>query len=97
MIVEVYDLCGKYSCGCIILWHHVHSCHEHMHRARSVRKSYNYFRVLLSQVGEKVIRLFQSALVDYVVDPWSGPYRYASYVAQGGVRCKSGHALHLHF
>jgi hypothetical protein len=28
--------------------------------------SYNYFGVLLSQVGEKVIWLFQSALVDYV-------------------------------
>jgi hypothetical protein len=47
MIVEVYDLCGKCSCSCIILLHHAHSCHEHMHRARSVRKSYDYSGVLL--------------------------------------------------
>jgi hypothetical protein len=47
MIVEVYNLCGKYSCSCIIILHHVHSCHEHMHQARSVRKLYDYLRVLL--------------------------------------------------
>jgi hypothetical protein len=60
-------------------------------------ESHKYSGVLLSQVGEKVIWLFWSALVDYVIDLWSWPYWYASYVAQGGVRCKSGHALHLHF
>jgi len=48
MIVEVYDICVNYSCSCIISLHHVHSCYEHMHQARSVRKSYNYSGVLLS-------------------------------------------------
>ena len=47
-----------------------------MHWARSVRKSYNYSGLLLSQVGEKVIWLFWSVLVDYVIDLWSRPYRY---------------------
>jgi hypothetical protein len=55
MIADVYGIWDKYSCSCIISLHHVYSCHEHMHRARSVRKSYNYSRVLISQVGEKVI------------------------------------------
>jgi hypothetical protein len=55
MIVDVYGIWGKYSCNCIISLHHVHSCYEYMHQARSVRKSYNYSGVLLSQVGEKVI------------------------------------------
>ena len=90
MIMGVYDLCGKYYCGCIILLHHVHSCHEHKHRARSVRKSYNYSEVLLSQVGEKVIWLFQSALVDYVIDRWSRSYRYSI------VRCKRTGMMQLH-
>jgi hypothetical protein len=43
-----YGICGKYNCTCIISLHHAHFCYEHMHRARSVRKSYNYSRVLLS-------------------------------------------------
>jgi len=34
---------------------HEHFWNEHVHSARSVRKSYNYSGVLLSQVGEKVI------------------------------------------
>lgn len=38
LTVEVYDLCGKYSCSFITL-----------------SRIYNYSRVLLSKVGEKVI------------------------------------------
>jgi hypothetical protein len=90
MIMEVYDLCGKYSCGCIILLYHVHSCYKHMHRARSVRKSYNYSRVLLSLVREKVKWLFWSALVDYVVDLWSWPCSYNI------VRCPRRGTMQLH-
>jgi hypothetical protein len=55
MIVDVYGIWGKYSCSCIRSLHHVHSFHEYMHQARSVRKSYNYSGVLLSRADEKVI------------------------------------------
>jgi hypothetical protein len=90
MSVDEYDRWGKYACSYIISLHHVHSCYEHMHRARSVRKSYNYSEVFLSQVGEKVIWLFQSALVDYVATCWPRPYRYNI------VRCLRRGTMQLH-
>jgi len=53
--VVVYGTNEEHTCNFIISLHHVHSCYEHVPRARSVRISYSYSGVLLSQVGEKVL------------------------------------------
>ena len=90
MIGKVYELCGKYSCSCIIPFPSCAFLHEYMHWTRLMRKSYNYSRLLLSQVGEKVIWLFWSVLVDYVIDLWSRPYRYSI------VRCPRRGTMQLH-
>ena len=84
MIVEVYDLCDKYSCNCIILLHHVMSICIEPSRweshitipesswARLVGKLYDYSGVLL-----------------WIMSPLAGHDRTGTtlYVARGGVRC----------
>jgi hypothetical protein len=89
MVVDVYGICGKYCCSWVMSMHHMHSCHEHVHRARSVRKSYNYSGVLWARSVRK--------LYDYSgVLLWIMSLTYGhdctgttSYVARGGVRCSS--------
>ena len=70
--VAVYGTNEEHTCSCIISLHHVHSCYEHVHRARSVRKSYNYSGVLLWIMSPLTSRDRTGT---------------TSYVARGRVRC----------
>ena len=85
--VVVYGTNEEHTCSCIISLHHVHSYYEHVHRARSVKKSYNYSGVLLSQVVRKLYDYSGELL--WIMSPLTSRNRTgtASYVARGGVRC----------